>query len=384
MTAVTRPDLGRLARTIADEVVAPAANDVDRRARFPKECLDALREHRLLAATVPEDLGGMGASLSEMVDAVAAVSSQCASSGMVYAMHLIQVACMVRHGHTPFFRAYLRDEVADRQALLASATTEVGTGGDVRTSGCAVIEEHESFKLEKQAPVISYGEYADAVLATARRAPDSPPSDQVLVLCRPPALELEPFGEWDTLGFRGTCSRGFTLRAFDSIDAILPDPYGDISSMTMLPHSHVLWGSVWLGLADGAIHKAHAFVRGAARAHPGSTPPAAIRLAELMSRHQQLDSLVRSAARRCDTIGKEASTGMDFAMQMNSLKVAASSLVVEIVSGALLICGMAGYREDSDYSMGRLLRDAYGAGLMVNNDRILGNSAQLLLVLKDG
>ena len=35
--------------------------------------------------------------------------------------------------------------------------------------------------LEKQAPVISYGEYADGVLATARRDPDSPPNDQVLV-----------------------------------------------------------------------------------------------------------------------------------------------------------------------------------------------------------
>jgi acyl-CoA dehydrogenase len=33
--------------------------------------------------------------------------------------------------------------------------------------------------------------------------------------------------------------------------------------------------------------------------------------------------------------------------------------------------------------MGRLLRDAHGAALMVNNDRIIGNNAQMLLVSKD-
>ena len=47
---------------------------------------------------------------------------------------------------------------------------------------------------------------------------------------------------------------------------------------------------------------------------------------------------------------------------------------------ALVICGMAGYREDSEYSLGRLLRDAHGAALMINNDRINANSAQMLLI----
>ena len=44
---------------------------------------------------------------------------------------------------------------------------------------------------------------------------------------------------------------------------------------------------------------------------------------------------------------------------------------------------MAGYREDSPYSLGRLLRDAQGAAVMVNNDRIVANNAQMLLVHKE-
>jgi acyl-CoA dehydrogenase len=65
---------------------------------------------------------------------------------------------------------------------------------------------------------------------------------------------------------------------------------------------------------------------------------------------------------------------------MNALKVSSSTLVVDIVGRAMAICGMAGYREDSPYSMGRLLRDAHGAVLMINNDRINANSAQMLLI----
>jgi acyl-CoA dehydrogenase len=49
----------------------------------------------------------------------------------------------------------------------------------------------------------------------------------------------------------------------------------------------------------------------------------------------------------------------------------------------LLICGIAGYREDTPYRMGRLLRDAHGGAVMVNNDRIIANNAQLLLVSKE-
>ena len=74
---------------------------------------------------------------------------------------------------------------------------------------------------------------------------------------------------------------------------------------------------------------------------------------------------------------------MPFAIRMNNLKLAASCQVVDIAHQAMLICGMSGYREDSAFSLGRLLRDATGAALMINNDRIYGGNAAMLLVSKD-
>ena len=76
----------------------------------------------------------------------------------------------------------------------------------------------------------------------------------------------------------------------------------------------------------------------------------------------------------------DAASGFAFAIAINSLKLTSSQLVVDIVGKAMLICGIAGYRNDSKLTLGRHLRDAYGAALMVNNDRILGQSATMQIV----
>lgn len=386
MTVAQHPglDLAGRAAQIGAEVAGPAADDVDAQARFPSEAFDALRRERMLSVLVPRSLGGEGATFCEVADAVFALGRHCASTAMVYAMHQLEVALLVRHGGSDALRQFL-SEVSERQLLLASATTEVGVGGDIRTSVCAVDTDGDHFRLEKQAPVVSYGEAADAVLATARRHPDSAPSDQVLVLCTRPGLTLERTSTWDALGFRGTCSPGFVLRAEGDVSHVMTDPFGDIAAQTMTPVAHVLWASVWLGLAAAAVDRARRFVRAEARKHPGVTSPAAVRLAELVTVYRQLESLVHQAARQFDEVAddREALGTMSFAIAINSLKLSASTLVVDIVGRAMLICGIAGYRLDSPYSLGRLLRDAYGAAIMVNNDRIIANNAQMLSISKE-
>jgi acyl-CoA dehydrogenase len=379
----TRRDLALVAADIAVSVVRPAASDVDRAARFPTEAFEALRAHRLLSAFVPTDLGGGGASIAEVGAVIEALARECASTAMIYAMHQIQVACLVRH-YPPALESFLR-QVAAEELLLASATTEVGIGGDVRTSRCAVEATGSgTFQLRKEAGVISYAEQADGILVTARRDPEAPSSDQVIAVVRRDQYHLEPRQKWATLGFRGTCSDGFLLTATGNVEEIIDTPYADVSALTMLPMSHITWGHVWLGLAEGAIAKAHAHVRTTARQTPGSTPPSALRLAEAMVELHAFRSLVHGAASDYDAaLGCPDRLGsMAFAIRMNNLKLSSSTMVVDLVARALQICGLAGYREDSPLSLGRELRDAYGAALMVNNDRIFSATAQLLLIAK--
>jgi acyl-CoA dehydrogenase len=76
-------------------------------------------------------------------------------------------------------------------------------------------------------------------------------------------------------------------------------------------------------------------------------------------------------------------SGMGFALRVNNLKVNASRAVTRIVEAALQICGIHGYKNDSPFSVGRQLRDALSASLMVANDRIYAANASVLLVQKE-
>ena len=65
---------------------------------------------------------------------------------------------------------------------------------------------------------------------------------------------------------------------------------------------------------------------------------------------------------------------------MNLLKVNASELAVATVMSAMQACGLAGYRNDGEFSIGRHLRDILSSPIMISNDRILANiSAASLL-----
>lgn len=377
-------DLRQLAEQIGRDVAEPAADDVDREGRFPSEAMTAIKDSGLLGCLIPKDRGGLGATVAEVASTVEALSKYCASTAMILAMHQIQVACLVRHGGNDYLDGFTR-EVAEHGLLLASATTEIGVGGDVRNSLCAVEREGEDFSLSKMAPVISYGEEADAILVTARRDSDSPSSDQVLVVCRAAETKLEPISTWDALGFRGTCSSGFRLDSKGPLAAIIPTPYAEVSTETMLPVAHILWASVWLGIATGAITRARRFVQAEARSKPGILPASATRLAEVSVIHGQLRDSVIAGKKRFEELEDDRAElhAIGFAVDMNNLKVAASTLVVDVVGKAMSVCGISSYRQDSEYSLGRYLRDAYGAALMVNNDRIHANNAQLLLAYRD-
>src|SRR5262245_33938700 len=90
-------------------IIEPASHDVDRHARFPHEAFAALKSRQLLSAYVPVEFGGLGLDIGAIARLCEALGQYCGSTAMIYAMHQIQVACIVHHARTSFyFRAYLR------------------------------------------------------------------------------------------------------------------------------------------------------------------------------------------------------------------------------------------------------------------------------------
>lgn len=372
------------ARAVA-KIAAEHAADVDAKARFPQEAFEALRAQRLLGIMIPAAHGGEQASLATIAEIGSILAQGCSSTGMIYAMHQIKVSSLVVHcGAEPWHGAFMA-RIAAEQLLLASATTEGGgVGGDLRSSVCGVMRDGDDFTLEKEGCLISYGAQADAILITARRTPEAPPSDQVMAVLTRDQYRLERSAVWDTMGMRGTCSDNFTFAGRAPAQQIIPTPFAEIAAQSMLAHAHLLWTGVWYGIAAEAVARAESFVRGEARKRPGTTPPSALRLAELLARLQQFKALVVAGLDRYERARSDADelSSMGFVVAMNSIKIAASQSVGEIVSQAFLICGIQGYRNDSPSSLARLMRDALSAPIMINNDRILGNTSNLLAVYK--
>lgn len=381
----------QLARTesIAREVAAPNAADVDARSRFPQETLDALKAARLLSAPIPKDLGGSGCGVGELAEICSTLGRACGSSAMVLAMHYVQVACLVRHAaDSAHFSGYLR-ELTARQHLLASMTSENGTFGEMRTSLCAVRRENGRFALEKEATTGSYCAQSDAILVTARRAPEAAGTDQVLVLVTRGDRRLAQTGTWDALGMRGTCSPGFHLEAQGSEEQIVPAAFADIAAQTMVPYSHVLWSSLWWGIAADAVARAAELVRGSARRSPGTVPPNAAPLAQVSAELQAMRHNWLTVAADLDALesrgpeGRRQLNSIGWSLKLNHLKIGVSEAAPRIVHQALQVIGIMGYKNDTPYSVGRHYRDVLSASLMVSNARIASKNASMLLVYRE-
>jgi acyl-CoA dehydrogenase len=375
-------------QAIAHEVAAAHADDVDTSARFPAETLSALRERGALSVLVPVELGGEGLSLTTVARCCLELGRACGASAMVFAMHQIMVASIVRHRDgDPWFDRYL-EQLALAQRLVASVTSEVGVGGDIGRSIAPLSQgDHGRVSFEKQAPTVSYAAYADDLLTTLRRAPDAEPGDQVIVLSSSDQTTLEQTGGWDVLGMRGTCSPGYIVRADVPAEQVMSASCARVLAESMVPISHILWSHLWLGICEDAFDRAHAFVRALAKRKAGEPLPAAHRLSQLLSELQMMRAEVGSGLRDFELAsaepGREWLTTVAASLRFNSLKIAASEHAASICRGALGVAGIMGFKNDSPYSIGRHLRDSLSASLMIANERIHETNANLLLIAKE-
>jgi len=372
-------------RRIADEVAAKHASDVDQHARFPAETIDALKKMKALSAFVPSDLGGQGVSFGALAEACFELGKHCGASAMIFAMHQIQVVTLVRHAaKQPFFKQYL-GRLASQQRLIASVTSEVGTGGDMGSSVAALEASDGGYRFAKQAPTVSYGAYADDLLTTLRRNPKAEAGDQVVVLTSTDQHQLDPQGTWDPFGMRGTCSPGYIVSAEVPAEQMVEQPFSAIAPQSMVPVSHILWSHLWLGIATDAFERSRAFVRAAAKRTPGVTPPAATKLSHVLGDLQLMRGEVKAGL--ADYV--EHSDDPDWlmtvgaALRFNNLKIATSDQAPRICQAAMGVTGIVGFKNDTPFAVGRHLRDSMSACLMIANDRIHSTNAGLLLIAKE-
>jgi len=374
-------ELNTRARATA-AIASKFASAVDAESRFPVEAFEAVKAHRLLGIMVPKSLGGEGAGIAEVADVCYLLGQSCASTGMIYAMHQVKVACIIRHMHGSATLERILRKLCAEQLLLASSTTEGKGGGNVRSSEAAIEYQDGRISLERVASVISYGAHADGVVTTARRAADAAAADQVLVVFLKSDYVLTRMQGWNTLGMRGTCSDGYTLKASGAVEQIIPEPYESIHPQTMVPFAHLLWGSVWTGIAASAVGRAQAFIRHVMRQANGQLPPGAAQFTKAVTALRTLRGVLATSLRifQRNMADPKALSSLEFQSMINTTKVEVSELANSVVLSAMRACGLSGYRCDGEFSIERQLRDVLSAPIMIHNDRILANLATSFLM----
>ncbi|MER7109835.1 acyl-CoA dehydrogenase family protein [Streptomyces sp. NPDC000229] len=375
MTAVPErprePDLtNALARV--REVTEAHVVRTDREAAFPVEALDEMRRTGLLGLLVPVEYGGLGGTVRDLVVAAQSLSRGDMSVGMIFAMHCQQTAAVVRYADDRL-RKELLPRIAAGEVYLASVTTEAGKGGHLLTARARLAGTADRLEIDRFAPIVTGGAYADGFLITMRGPGDAADTDVSLVYADREQVEVTGSGDWDPMGMRA--SHSVPLRLAGSVPGHhvvgAPGRFREIAGTVFGPLAHVGWSAVWLGTAAGALSRVLGLLRspaGRERFDLGSE----LLLTRLSRARQRLDTVHALLAHTVEVV----ESGEDLSrpsrqLLLNSLKITASEECLAAVDGLVEAVGLRhGYLKDSPTRLELALRDLRSAALNYSNDRL--------------
>jgi acyl-CoA dehydrogenase len=388
VTAPTATDAVELARDIAPGI-AENARDVDAGATFPVDDLRRLRESGLMGLLVPREYGGLGGDYTHLAAVARVLGEASTSTAMIWAMHCQQVAALADHANDKL-RADVLPRIAAGEIYLASVTSEKGKGGHLLTSIAPLATDGDQLVLEREAPIVTGGEHADAFLITMRARPDAEPSDVVLVYAERDELELTTKSNWDPLGMRGTHSVAMTISGRVPKERIVgSDGFGDVAVRSFIPAGHIAWAASWLGGATGPYQQMIALWRDpkARGEFDLSSPLFAERLARIRLDldtvgaylHRVVDEYMEL---RADPFGVAVRASEPwFQLHLNGLKVLAAERLFTAVDRLVRLAGMRhGYLKTASVPLERAFRDLRSGSLNYADDRLYVANGKLALL----
>jgi acyl-CoA dehydrogenase len=358
----------------------------DRKNCFPHESVAELRNAGLLALMVPADLGGGGGSYRLLAGVSGTLGQGCLSTAIIWAMHAQQVLTLAEHGR-PENDDVLTSVVRDG-SLIASVTSESGTGGQLFTAQAPLRRENDRVHLSRAAPIVSYAAEARYFLVTMRASPDAGTHDVRLAVVSRDDGEIAITGSWDAMGMRGTQSVPLILDVQIDEARVLREPFRSLAVRTFVPAGHVGWTAAWHGAAMGALRRYAAWMRrrnseGSARL---DSDLILSRLADLRSRLDPVGALIEKVALRLDRFRQEGVPAAAYddpthQIELNNLKIAGSEVTFGVVNHLIELAGLdEGYRATGTMGLEQLFRDLRSASLMYRNERLRQANGRLLII----
>jgi isovaleryl-CoA dehydrogenase len=348
------------ARTIASDIAALHAADVDEKGRFPAESLKALAEAGLYGILVPTEFGGLGQGLSTVAAVCDELAQRCSSTAMVFMMHQCGVNCYLAD---PVKFGDILREVAAGRHLSTLAFSEKGSRSQfwAPVSKSRLNATADGVTLSAEKSWVTSAGLADGIVSSAGST-DGTGASVFLVKKDDPGLSVS--GGWNSLGMRGNQSNPMTLTdvALPFADRLIgEDGKGaDIMLGKALPIFQICQGAIGVGLAEAAFTASQKHVTATGFEHTGTK---LMDLPNIRANLAQLRLITDQArAYLVATLEKLESGAPDGMLHALAVKASSGEAAVAATDLAMRTCGGAAFSKH--LGIERVFRDSRAAIVM--------------------
>ncbi|CAN5699489.1 acyl-CoA dehydrogenase family protein [soil metagenome] len=357
-TAPPRNDLPYLEalQPVIDEVVAPAAVDVDRSGTFPRAGIDALGAAGLLGLLSAPQVGGRGEGHRAAALVIEELAHHCASTAMVAMMHYCAAPLVEAHGPRE-----LREAVAAGEHLLALALSEHGSRSHFWVPVSTARAEEDEVRLDASKSWVTSAGEAHSYVWSSRPLDADGLSTLWLVPADAPGLSVgAPF---DGLGLRGNSSSPMTADGVRVPAGAMLGPDGggfDVMMMVVLPYFQLMNAAFSIGTMDAATTKAAAHVARTRLTHLDQSLADAPTVRSYVARMRVRTDMVRGLL--LDTLDSLENGRDDVMLRVLEVKAGAGESATEVTDLGMRVCGGAAFRKE--VGVERHFRDARAATVM--------------------
>lgn len=342
-----------LARQIAEEKIIPVRAELDEKEEFPWDIMKALAQSDFFGLFIPEEYGGLGKGLLELVIAIEELSRACLGVTTTYAANILGTYPLLLYGTEEQKKKYLPD-IASGKKLVAFALTEANAGSDAAGVQTTAKLDGNEYVLNGTKQWITNGGEAEiyTVIAMTDKNKGARGATAFIVEKGTPGFS---FGKKENkMGIRASVTRELIFEncRIPKDNIISKRGKGFIVAMKTLNHTRTGVGAQGVGVAQGAFEAAVSFAKERYQFGQAIISFQAIQhmLADMAMQIEAARSLVYSVSRHIDSGAKDVSK--DSAMA----KVFATDVAMKVTVDAVQVMGGSGYMKE--YPVEKMMRDA--------------------------
>lgn len=333
-------------REIAQGVVRPLAEEVDREHRFPAEAIEAATESGLMGVLIPREYGGAGLDALAFAICIEELAQACASTAVIVDVHTsVGTEPILLFGDQEQKMRWL-PPLAKGEILGAFALTEPSSGSDAASLKTSARRNGGGYVLNGSKVFITNIGHAGLYVVFARTGPDERAAGVTAFLVPADAPGVRVGQVFDKMGLNGSPTGELLLEnvSVPAENRLGGEGQGFQVAMRALDSGRIGISGQALGIAQAAVDEARDLMR-----ENGHGQGDDFSLADMATRVSSARLLAYSAAWRC-------ASGLPFTREASMAKLHSTDTAMQVSLDALQIAGEQGARTGSPFE--RHMRDA--------------------------